>query len=46
MLNINPTYKPAKPGEARDTLNTDTSAKSLLGWEPKIELENYLASYL
>jgi len=46
MLNINPTYKPAKPGEARDTLNTDTSAKSLLGWEPKIELENYLTSYL
>ena len=46
MLNINPTYKPAKPGEARDTLNTDTSAKSLLGWEPKIKLENYLTSYL
>lgn len=46
MLNINPTYKPAKPGEARDTLNTDTSAQSLLGWEPKINLEDYLASYL
>jgi UDP-glucose 4-epimerase len=46
MLNINPTYKPSKPGEARDTLNTDTSAQSLLGWEPKINLEDYLASYL
>ena len=46
MLNINPTYKPAKPGEARDTLNTDTSAQSLLGWEPKINLEDYLTSYL
>lgn len=46
MLNINPTYKPAKPGEARDTLNTDTSAQSLLGWEPKTNLEDYLASYL
>jgi UDP-glucose 4-epimerase len=46
ILNINPTYKPAKPGEARNTLNTDTLAQSLLGWEPKIELEDYLASYL
>lgn len=46
MLNLNPTYKPAKPGEARNTLNTDTSAQSLLGWEPKINLEDYLASYL
>jgi UDP-glucose 4-epimerase len=46
MLNITPIYKPAKPGEARNTLNTDTSAQSLLGWEPKINLEDYLASYL
>jgi len=46
MLNINPTYKPAKLGEARNTLNTDTSAQSLLGWEPKINLEDYLTSYL
>ena len=46
MLNINPTYKPSKSGEARNTLNTDTSAQSLLGWEPKIDLEDYLASYL
>lgn len=46
MLNINPIYKPLKPGEARNTLNTDTLAYSLLGWEPKINLEDYLASYL
>jgi len=46
ILNINPTYKPAKLGEARNTLNTDTSAQSLLGWEPKINLEDYLISYL
>ncbi len=46
MLNITPTYQPAKPGEARNTLNTDTSAQSLLGWEPKINLEDYLAPYL
>ena len=44
MLNITPTYQPAKPGEARNTLNTDTSAQSLLGWEPKIELEDYIKS--
>jgi len=46
ILNLNPTYKSSKPGEARDTLNTDTSAQSLLGWEPKINLEDYLTSYL
>ena len=46
MLNVTPTYQPAKPGEARNTLNTDTSAQSLLGWEPKINLEDYLAPYL
>ena len=46
MLNITPTYQPAKPGEARNTLNTDMSAQSLLGWEPKINLEDYLALYL
>jgi len=46
ILDINPTYKPAKLGEARNTLNTDTSAQSLLGWEPKINLEDYLISYL
>lgn len=46
ILGINPIYKPSKPGEARDTLNTDTSAQSLLGWEPKINLEDYLTSYL
>ena len=46
MLNITPVYQPAKPGEARNTLNTDTSAQSILGWEPKINLEDYLASYL
>jgi UDP-glucose 4-epimerase len=46
MLNINPIHKPSKPGEAYSTLNTDKSAKLLLGWEPKINLEDYLASYL
>ena len=46
MLNIIPIYKPSKPGEARDTLNTDTLAKDILGWDPQINLEDYLTSYL
>jgi len=41
MLNITPIYKPSKPGEARNTLNTDTLAKDMLGWNPKIDLEDY-----
>ena len=46
MMNIDPIYKPGKPGEARDTLNTDTSAHSILGWTPKIELEDYIQGLL
>jgi len=46
MLNISPIYKPGKPGEARNTLNTDRLAIEMLGWEPQINLEDYLASYL
>tara|TARA_R110002167_G_scaffold45006_4_gene135242 strand:- start:233 stop:1069 length:837 start_codon:yes stop_codon:yes gene_type:complete len=41
ILNIKPIYKPAKLGEARETLNTDRSAQSLLGWEPNTDLEDY-----
>jgi len=46
MLNISPIYKPGKPGEARNTLNTDRLAIEMLGWEPQINLEDYLVSYL
>tara|TARA_Y100001972_G_C7596533_1_gene298947 strand:- start:63 stop:908 length:846 start_codon:yes stop_codon:yes gene_type:complete len=46
ILNITPIYKPTKPGEARNTLNTHKSAQLILGWEPKINLEDYLTSYL
>ncbi len=41
MLNVIPIYKPSKPGEARNTLNTDTLAKDILGWDPQIDLEDY-----
>ena len=37
-------YLPQRPGEARETLNTDTKAKEILGWEAKINLEDYLKS--
>ena len=46
ILNSAPEYHPPRPGEARVTLNTDTKAKNILGWEPKINLEDYLISYL
>ena len=46
MLNIKPIYKDPKPGEARNTLNTDKLAHSILEWEPRIELEDYLSLYL
>ena len=42
MFGINPIYKDSKPGEARHTLNTDTTAKEVLGWNPTIELEDYI----
>ena len=42
MFGINPIYKDSKPGEARHTLNTDITAKEVLGWNPTIELEDYI----
>jgi len=47
MLNCLPNnikYHPQRPGEARETLNTDTKAKEILGWGAKINLEDYLKS--
>ena len=42
MLNIKPTYREGKPGEARETLNTDKTAKEILGWVAKKELSDYI----
>ena len=36
------TYIPARPGEMRETLCTDTTANELLDWEPKIDLLDYI----
>jgi len=35
-------YLPARPGEALTTLNTDSTAREILGWNPSRNLENYL----
>ena len=35
-------YIDARPGEMRETLNTDTKAKELLGWKPKNDIIKYI----
>lgn len=35
-------YIPARPGEARSTLNTDKTAYNVLGWDPQINIEHYI----
>ena len=42
MFNTKTEYIDARPGEARNTLNTDNTAKEVLGWEPKINIEDYI----
>jgi UDP-glucose 4-epimerase len=42
MFGINPIYKDGKPGEARHTLNTDSTAMEILDWTPTRELEDYI----
>lgn len=42
MFNITPIYKESKPGETRVTLNQDTKAKEILGWNPQIDLLDYI----
>lgn len=42
MFDITPEYKDAKKGEARNTLCDSKLAKKTLGWEPKINLTDYI----
>ncbi len=42
MFGINPQYKNEKPGEAESTLAECKIAKEILGWESKINLEDYI----
>ena len=46
MFGIEPIYTDAKPGEARDTLNTSSTASWVLGWNPKRELKDYIKEIL
>ncbi len=39
-------YLPNRPGEARETLADISKAKSLLNWEPKVRLEDYIKESL
>jgi len=39
-------YEDNKPGEAEITLCTDILAKEVLGWEAKLNLEDYINEYL
>tara|TARA_Y100001938_G_C8078240_1_gene427469 strand:- start:273 stop:1130 length:858 start_codon:yes stop_codon:yes gene_type:complete len=46
MFKIKPKMKEARKGEARETLNSSTLAKEILGWEPKLELSDYVSEWL
>lgn len=41
-IGVSPKYIPARPGEARNTLNKDTLARELLGWNPEINIVDYI----
>jgi UDP-glucose 4-epimerase len=44
MFDITPVYDLPKEGEAKETLNTSTKAKTVLNWKPKKELLDYIKS--
>jgi UDP-glucose 4-epimerase len=46
LYNTNIVFEDNKPGEADITLCTDTLAKEILGWEAKINIEDYIKEYL
>ena len=45
MFDIKPTHKKNKPGEAQETLANYSIARHVLGWEPTINLEDYVKEY-
>ena len=45
MFGIKPTYKENKLGEAQETLANYSLAKEVLGWEPKINLEQWINTF-
>lgn len=44
MMSKNITFIPARPGEMRETLADNSKIKRVLGWEPTVKLEDYVAS--
>lgn len=46
MFQADVIYEADKPGEAQTTLCMDTLAKEVLGWEAKINIEDYINEYL
>lgn len=44
MIGVTPEYIPARPGEAQETLNTDTTAFDLLDWKPQLDILDYIKS--
>jgi UDP-glucose 4-epimerase len=45
MFNQRVIYKENNPGEAEVTLCDDTSAKEILGWDPKLNIQDYIKHY-
>ena len=35
-------YLPERPGEVRESLNADTKAYTMLGWQPKGDIITYI----
>lgn len=42
QIGVTPKYIPARPGEALITLNTDSTAHEVLGWNPEIDIIDYI----
>lgn len=45
MFGVDVVYRENKPGEAQDTLCTNDLAKTILGWEPKKNIRDYIKQY-
>lgn len=46
MISSKYEYLPARKGEARETLADNSKARNILGWTPKLKLEDYITESL
>jgi UDP-glucose 4-epimerase len=46
MISDKQTFIPPRLGEARVTLADNTKARTILGWEPQVRLEDYIKEQL